>query len=162
MIKENNYKESPTIVEIKSFFKEAEKVPYGEVLASISQDFTGADGQEMNGSELVGKIGYEGDSPWMVLANLRGVKEIRLEIFSKRKDIDIISGDLVFIAGKTSQRVIDTPVDGIAYNFKSDTRVLSDKYNRLLIKIASEVSSRYLESRKGSESAGDGGGASHH
>jgi len=162
MIKENDYKESPKVVEVKSFFKEAGKIPYGEILASTFQDFTGADRWEMNGNELIGKIGDKDDSPWMVLANLRGVKEIRLEIFSKRKDIDIISGDLTFIAGKTSQRVIDTPVDSIAYNFKSDTRVLSNKYNRLLIKIASEVSSKYLESRKGSESAGDGGGAGSH
>lgn len=148
MIIENDYKANPKVAEVKSFFREAEKIPYGEILASTFQDFTGANGWEMNGKELVGKIGDKDDSPWMVLANLRFVKKIRLEVFSKRKDINSTSGELTFIAGKNYKEATDVSVDDIAYNFKSDTRVLSDKYNRLLIKIASEVSSRYLESRQ--------------
>ena len=147
---EKDYKESPKFAEIKSFFKEVEKVPYGEVLASVFQYFTEASEWEMNGHKLIGRVGDKENSPWMVLANLRSVKEIRLEVFSERKNIDrSSSGDLTFIAGRISKELItDTLVDNIAYNFKSDTRVLSNKYNRFLIKIAGEVSSKYLESRQ--------------
>lgn len=149
---ENDYKESPKFAEVKSFFKEAEKIPYGEILASTFQYFTEADGWEMNGHKLIGRVGDKGDSPWMVLANLRVAKEIRLEVFSERKNIRF-PGDLTFIAGRIfKEPITDTLVDGIAYNFKSDTRILSNRYNRFLIKIVGEVSLKYLESRKGSKS----------
>ena len=160
---EKGYKESPKFAEVKSFFKEVEKVLYGEVLASVFQSFTEASEWEMNGHKLIGRVEDKGNSPWMVLANLRSVKEIRLDVFSKRKNIDrSSSGDFTFIAGKISKESItNTLVDDIAYNPKSETRVLFNKYNRFLIKIAGEVSSRYLESRKGSKSAGDDGGTGH-
>lgn len=145
--------EGLTIKEIKRFFKESEKVTYGEILVSVFQDFTVSKDWELSGNNsMIGKIEDKENSPVMVLTNcqsLGGEKGVRLEVFRKRTFANIYKGDLTYLT---------MPNEGFGYNFKSETWQFSDKFADTLLKVAVEVGSRYSE-RCG---AGDGGGSGHH
>jgi len=145
--------------EIETLFKKVEKVPYGEVLASVFKDFTEAKEWKLEENELTGKIINE-DKPYvMVLTNFHGsLKQVRLEVFDKEAKAKNSSGDVTFLAGPLD---VGNPKLDASFNFKPKTHLYSDEYSRFLIKIVGEVSLKYLESRKGSKSAGDGGVGPH-
>ncbi len=138
MIIEKDYKESPSSAEVEAFLKETKKVPYGEVLSSVFQDYTVAKTRELNGNKLIGRVGKKETGPLMVLTNFSAIKEARLAIFSKRKDIDFISGDFTFHAKKIRLSPQNMPTSNIVISFKSGTKVLSE-YTWLLVEVADKI-----------------------
>lgn len=152
-IEEEKRPEYQKSIKIKNFFKESARVLYGELVAAVFQDYTDAKSLELNGNELIGKIGKKEDSPVAVLTNYRGSeKGVRLEIFRGRKKVNNSMGDLVCLAELRNGR------SGLGFNFKPKTWLVADEYSGLLLEVASQLVTRYQESL----GAGDGGGAGPH
>lgn len=143
--KKPEYQES---LRIKKFFKELAGIPYEDVLASVFQDFTLDKSWELRDNILIGKTENKENSPLIVLRDLRGAKELRLHVFRKEKDFNRSSGsgDLVVFAGPATSA--GETMQTIAFDLKSDTYLLSDKYSRLLIEVLGKVGSRFKEKMK--------------
>jgi hypothetical protein len=135
--------ENLTIKGINNFFEESKKVTYGEVLTSVFQDFTLDKSRELRGNMLIGKTKNKENSPLIVLRDLRGVKELWLQVFHNERYFNKSSGsgDLVFITGEARQTIV--------FDLKSNTYSLSDKYAGFLIKVLGEVNSKFKKAKFG-------------
>ncbi len=140
--------ENLTIKEIKNFFKDSAKVPYGELLASVFQDFTVSRSRKLDKNKMIGGIEPTRNSPVMVLTNYKEGAAVTLEVFRDRKKAPFIKSDLICYVSPSRL----SP----AYKFESQYLSLSDEYSDILLKIVAEIKSRYS---RASHDRGDGGGA---
>ncbi|MBM3205284.1 hypothetical protein FJZ41_00305 [Candidatus Shapirobacteria bacterium] len=130
------------VKEVKKFFEKSAKVPNGELVASVFQDYVNVKTLELEKNRLMGKIGKKEDSPVAILTNYRGsCKGVRLEIFRGKRKVHNSMGDLVCLAELRNGRL------SLGFNFKPETWSVADEYSGLLLEVASHLITRYKEEK---------------